>query len=1687
MDKKIFTIEINGIKESIEAVASLKRQLEELSNQILQLENKKINIQAEVSINADSLKGVTTSSSNGSSNVKTLSEEAALQKELNSLKNEGIKLDAKIAASQDEVYKRVQATKDIYKEAVNDQKMLAAQERLTANAYANTMQGMKDKLADLKTVINSTDLGDNDIIKKMTAEANDLTNKLKEMETAYGQFGRNVGNYGNATESLNKFKIEVGAVTREFGSAREASRTLKQELTQLEMAGKHNTEEAKNLRRAYNELDSSMKDATVSSKAMDNALDTMQSFTAAASVGKGIQAFFGLDSGEIGRSVQQLLALQGVLQGIEMIKKQMDTREGLFGLLGKGYEKVDTWTYGLKKVIVQIKGTGTAAQTATVAVKALGVALKSLMTLGIAAAITLIAEGLQLVITKTKDWVDGNQKLVSSEKLLNGALDVINFTLEKRLQLNQQLLNAGYYNQVDKEIADEKAYAAAIEATNAELNKRKNYNQKNSSFAQGMQTGGDGNAIMNSLANDKGVTTVGGFSQGIKSVDELYKRYNLLSEAVAKNTELIIRNGQGVEDTMLTASDARDELNHLEQFLGGAMVGAFQKFDLSTQEGRRGLADFVNGIMNSDDTINKSILLRLPEIVDNNKGAFGTALQKYLDLIKQFVSMANSETLKLNFEGMVEGILDQADETGKRITERRKAELTQRYEMLSKEEQFAEKKNYDAAMAALDKMQKRRNMKITNSLRKDRQAYLKADDELNRLRIEKMNEGFAKQLALLEEERRQKLAKARADGIKVKEMELAINELYDKKILDVQRENAREIADANEDMWRSIINSDVEASEKELEVYRKRNDLILKQQEEISQSAMNQDIGSYGIQGKEQLTPSTQESLAIVSTIKNDSLIEETKKLIDAEREYNITLNNLTLLREENAKEEQDLESELIKAKAKANEELKALDERRTSITAEEYEARKEALTNEYQYELETMEKYEEEREKLESMQTSMSQSEYNKQLKALRLRYDETFKSYGEFKEKMEKLDFKMKYDPISDEEYEAAKTKREKEIASKEKELEQKKKQHQQEIELYEMAAEAKRDNLDRINEFIQGEYEAEDIERTKNLLQQEGYTKDLSTLFNQRMSAIEAYWTIRINQETEYAEGEAEIEKELAEKKHKQAIDAENAAWREQEQQQEEYYKKRQEYIKGQAQLEINELKERLDKKQISQQEYDSSVLEINNETNRELNGLQDEYNKAAEDAQASHQMKMLQIDGDYEAQVLQIDTQTNEKRKSLNTEYYNNSLEEIQKFRNSITELEGKSQVNFKVGNVDLGFTNWGATIKNNKELLKSYDELVNKINGKKKKLNEDLANGLIDRTTYETTLTELDGFAQGVGEKMDEAKEKMSGWNIAQTIAQESQQYIQGLGNMMTSILSSMWDAEDAAYEKEKEDLEKQIDLAKESYDKMDEAAREHADNMKSIEGDIAAAQGDARDRLIQRYNAEKQAQKEALKEKKKAEKEQEKLEKQKEELDKKQREKQKERDLITAAINMAMSISMAAVNTWPVPAIPMMAMAAAVGAAQIAAIQSKQYAQGGQLDGGVAVGKRHINGGIKVLGGQAEIEGGEFVTNRLSTEKNVALLEFINSRKKRVNLDDMIEFYVGKTSKVSSTIANAAGRTKFADGGALPIMSTSYSNNDMLATALERYANRPQYVSVVDIIDKSQDVNEVKVMAGLGE
>ena len=471
-DKRIFTIQINGVSESVEAITSLNKQLDDLEQRL-----KNISSQG-VSLNV---------SSGGDSGGKTSSE----LKEVDKLQKQILQTKEKIAQADQEEYQELLKQKNELKEAQNVAKTLAANSRLNDGGYSDTIRGMKQELSDLKTVMNGMNPND-DAFGDMVKRANELNNKLKEIEQSYGQFNRNVGNYANgvaeglaqAGNSAKGITIEVGGVTREFDNARQASKILGGELKTMAQNGQQGTQEFKDLQQALLAFNSTIKDATVSSEAMDNALDTMSDLAAIGSMGQGFSALFGLDSSALDESIQKLLALQNVLQSLEALNQHILTGEGIGGWIAKGNAAIDKFInklFGLdaasRKTSKSVEGLAVAENglvgasgKASKATRVLATSIKGLLKATVVlAVITAIIEALDWLVDKIgeadKEFDEEQEKLQgqreayaqASASMMEAKAAVENFNgtkeQEKRLvdELNQKYGDTlGTYKSLDK-------------------------------------------------------------------------------------------------------------------------------------------------------------------------------------------------------------------------------------------------------------------------------------------------------------------------------------------------------------------------------------------------------------------------------------------------------------------------------------------------------------------------------------------------------------------------------------------------------------------------------------------------------------------------------------------------------------------------------------------------------------------------------------------------------------------------------------------------------------------------------------------------------------------------------------------------------------------------------------------------------------------------------------------------------------------------------------------------------------------------------------------------------------------------------------------------------------------------------------------------------------------------------------
>lgn len=563
-------------------------------------------------------------------------------------------------------------------------------------------------------------------------------------------------------------------------------------------------------------------------------------------------------------------------------------------------------------------------------------------------------------------------------------------------------------------------------------------------------------------------------------------------------------------------------------------------------------------------------------------------------------------------------------------------------------------------------------------------------------------------------------------------------------------------------------------------------------------------------------------------------------------------------------------------------------------------------------------------------------------------------------------------------------------------------------------------------------------------------EQYEKDISEIYNTRMDALNKAYD-DILKETDKNEGEiydlqlkilrVSMDKEADElkKAHKNISDETND-W----------------YDREMQMLEVS-----LKNGEITIDEYNAKRVEKTNEFNTEMGKLNGELAK-----------QLNGIEERYKVQELQLDHEFYTKRHQRYEKYYQEALQEVRDYESAINTAISKAQG--RVGSGDI------KSIREYRKRLKEAKEetltLIYGLTAQMNQLNSDFSAGLISPEVFQNTNRELRNSLETANDTLGTINNELKG--TFARILEEYLQYYRAFAQTLSSVLDAVWAYQDAAYEKELEQMDKELEVMEEQLDKQKDLVQEYANSVDSIEDELATARGDRRQELIDQLNAERAAQRAALKEQERIEKEKEKLEEKAEKMEIEQRKRQQKRDITQAIINASLAISYAALNTYPLPALPMIAAATIQGAAQVAAIKAQKFATGGVIDG-----KSHSQGGVKVLGGTAEVEGGEFITNKYTTAKNVHLLEFINDRKKKINLEDLIDFYTD--GRMKRNIISASPNRRYADGGTLPTLRSDIDLPSRIMDTLDAYANRPVVVSVSEILDVRDDINAVRVQSGL--
>ena len=211
--------------------------------------------------------------------------------------------------------------------------------------------------------------------------------------------------------------------------------------------------------------------------------------------------------------------------------------------------------------------------------------------------------------------------------------------------------------------------------------------------------------------------------------------------------------------------------------------------------------------------------------------------------------------------------------------------------------------------------------------------------------------------------------------------------------------------------------------------------------------------------------------------------------------------------------------------------------------------------------------------------------------------------------------------------------------------------------------------------------------------------------------------------------------------------------------------------------------------------------------------------------------------------------------------------------------------------------------------------------------------------------------------------------------------------------------------------------------------------------------------------------------------------------KKEEEIEKARLEKEAEKRTKRAQrLNLAMSIpktiadvakGIASALSLGLVGIPIAAIIAAQGAIQIATVK-KQYDKINMESGGLLIGKRHTQGGMRIEGSNIEVEGDEFVVNRISTRKNLGLVDYINRERRELTAEDLSGYF---NRSRGQNFPRIESKRIYESGGQLTnlevVDSVTAPEINKILDAISNIDFRP-VVSVTDIADAQRTMVSVE-------
>lgn len=1640
-EKKIFQIQINGITESVDAVKSLNEQLREAEGIIKNLSNAKIDVKVSTG-NPTTTEKVGTGTSSTDSKVQ-----------LDIEKEKGKQIEMQNEALREQYVER-ERLKQANKESLDDIKQEAKGYVEVVDGvkeYANTLNGMSAELKDIKKELRNTDM-DTNAFKELTERAGELNEKLKKAEEAYGQFGRNVGNYTESVlEALRQWDEEKDFnVDFNISGAENSLNDLKAQLMELKKywanlspdnADFDKTAKAiKSLNQQIEDMESNLKD--VGEEA--NSAFTGRFTT---TIG-GVETSFSNASEACEALRKKLVAMrvsgeentpmyQEIIQLVRRLSKEVR-------IANQDVEGFTKTTRNIGKVVSVLNGLSGLAAFGQGVAQFFGGASEELdKVISKFAGLTMILSGLQSIQNELNSGQGAfaqysNQFLGLVDKMVDGtskmgkAINIVTFGLsgwiEKQSNLGKLLKdqsNAEKAKETWKELQsvtnNERQQVLELIKANDQLSTSWNnltpLQQRVTSSMLSMEDG-----------ISKMIRTGGKVGQFGKELETAAQQSDSLATAIEKCAIASAESRTAFQDLLkqsrAVSSGAKEAGVDLTAMGGGAQFVA---------KGINVLTVAMKGLMKT------TIILAAISL------AF-EGLTWLIDELTSGVKYCWQEISKLW------GVLSDSD--AEKVT-KQIDDLTRKLDNLSKEYEIQVKLgNMGEVEAQLkgvkDQLQNIADIKNTFN-NQDQFAEWQKEIVKN---LDKTDEAWQK-LTKTEQEAAEAL-----QGLASIEPEF-IESLKDKSPSEQVKALEKALKDAGASAEQlSSLEAVLAQDEDEIEKFL---DKLAKIDSDFNEIGVNgvkqfgrlgtavskarQDTANAAARMKKDLVSLTQRQYQLQLSL-NDDDIKTRLEIVRLEMEALAKQYGFTMGKKGN-------KSVVVKKGGKFTKEERAIAQRILAINNLEEDAARKA--NKAAQDRKNKEAADGQKQAVDNAK-KLSRAETAARLEAMEDGMEKEI-AILEQKRKEEIEDAKetgkrvVDINTIYDRQILEVKKKYAKYVEDVERE-------HTKRLEDIAKDFLTSWSQIQREIEDTRADTSMGNVEN-KNITVKQNISYDTNTQGSKEgINAQKKYYEQLKQSEIQYLNEKEQIEKEAAQRDYQRQLEDEDAR-----------FKASKEAQKKELEELERSLKEKVDAHQITEVE-----------ANKILKETRDEYLKGEEKDLQTHNEKMQSITENGKAVLMNIELQYNEERKAATASALEEQRKVTQDFYNDIDSIMERTQ---KRKTNDFGFINYGAYRQSLQDALNSTKEVANQIESEKEALQNALDNNEISFDDFQKAKKELDDFGEEVKDKTDDLKDGLSNsFNTWMSGVMESinsySSVLSGMFDSISEMYTRQLDAEQEKLDKQQELLDAELEMIEENLQKQEEVTQEHNDKVNSIEDELKSARGDRRQALIDQLAAERKAQEQSIEkekqlteEKKKQAQKQEQLKKQQDALEKKRRQQEKRASIVQATINTFTAVSNAlAVQPWFV-GLALSAVALGLGMANVAQISSQQYANGGLLNG-----KRHSQGGMKIQGTNMEVEGGEYVTNRTSTNANLPLLEYINSNRRTLTKDDLIKFYDnGKT-----TLINRPMQTKFEEGGQLPQLSVDVKS--LMNNAQAQQDDRPLVVSVVDIVNQTENLRQVRVLAG---